>query len=274
MTVLDRILADTRDLVARRKRDTPRHVLEQRPAFRAPTLSLARALRPTHPTDAPAVLAEFKRASPSAGVIRSDATVTEVVRAYKAGGAAALSILTEPLHFRGSLEDLAVARLATDLPLLRKDFIVDEYQLVEARAYGADAVLLIATALDAAQLRDLHDAATGLGLTPLVELYDPAELDRVELDQVRVLGVNNRDLRTFSVDPLRAARVLEHVPSSIVRVAESGLRSPDDLAAVRRHGVDAVLIGEALMRERDAERALRRLRLGAADRLRPTLCAA
>lgn len=258
MSVLDRIVHDTRELVARRKAEVPVRVLESRPAFHAPTLSLVKALR--RDTPEPAVIAEIKKASPSAGVIRPDFNPVEIAREYKRAGAAALSVLTEPLHFRGSLADLAAVRLATDLPVLRKDFIVDEYQLIEARAYGADAVLLIATVLDKTELRDLHDAALALGLTPLVELYDPAELEKVDLDKVQVLGVNNRDLATFEVDPLRAARVLQAVPAQIVRVAESGLRTAEDLANVRRRGLDAALIGEAFMRAPSPGLALRRLR--------------
>jgi indole-3-glycerol phosphate synthase len=258
MSILDRIVADTRELTARRRKETPVSVLESRAAFTAPTLPLAAALR--QPTPEPAVIAEVKRSSPSAGVLRTDFDPAALAREYKVGGAAALSILTEPTYFGGSLEDLAAARRVADLPILRKDFVVDSYQLVEARAYGADAVLLIASILDAAELRDLHDAATDLGLTPLVELYDASELDRVDLDQVRVIGVNNRDLSTFTVDPLRAARVLQVLPPEIVRVAESGMRTGGHLAAVRRHGVDAVLIGETLMRAPRPGLALQRIR--------------
>ncbi len=257
MTILDQILTDTRALVLRRKSEVPLAALEARPAFRAPTLSLACALRRDGEL---AVIAEIKKASPSQGVIASDFHPVDTARAYKQAGAAAVSVLTEPTHFQGSLDTLAKVRLGTDLPLLRKDFIVDPYQLVEARAYGADAVLLIAAALDPVQLCDLHDAATDLGMECLVELHDESELATVDLDRVNILGVNNRDLKTFEVDVERAPRVLADVPERIVRVAESGLRNATDLAMLYRQGIDAVLIGETFMRARHPGDALRQLR--------------
>ncbi|MEM6782334.1 MAG: indole-3-glycerol phosphate synthase TrpC [Bacteroidota bacterium] len=259
MSILDRIVADTRDLVQRRQATVPAAVLEARPAFRAPTLSLARSLRRTDPAAPPAVIAEIKKASPSEGVIRPNFDVPGIARAYKAAGAAAISVLTEPTHFQGALGNLDTARFATDLPLLRKDFIVDTYQLIEARAFGADAVLLIAAVLDAAQLRDLHQAATDLGLSCLVEVYEPSELAKLDLDQIEILGVNNRDLRTFEVDIDHSVRVLARVPDHIVTVSESGLTSPADLAHVRRGGIDAVLIGTAFMRAARPGDALRAL---------------
>jgi indole-3-glycerol phosphate synthase len=253
MTILDRIIDATRALVARRKDHVPMARLEEQPLFHAPTRPLAAALRQA---EGLAFLAEIKQASPSKGVLRADFDPVEIARSYARHGAAALSVLTEPTFFQGSLDDLARVRQAVDLPLLRKDFIVDPYQLVEARAHGADAVLLIAAVLDRAQLHDLHQAATGLGLSCLVELYDPGELDRVDLDHVRILGVNNRDLRTFEVDVARSLRVFAHVPPGVVRVSESGLRGAAELAHLHRHGVDAVLIGETFMRAADPGAAL------------------
>ncbi|MEM1042517.1 MAG: indole-3-glycerol phosphate synthase TrpC [Bacteroidota bacterium] len=256
MNTLDRILDDTRALVARRKTEASVADLEARPAFSAPTRPFAGALR----RDDLAVIAEIKKASPSQGVIRPDFDPVEIAGQYERGGAAALSVLTEPLYFQGSLDILAAVRAATDLPILRKDFVVDEYQLVEARAYGADAVLLIAAALDPAALHDLHDAATDLGLACLVELHAEAELEALDLARVQVLGVNNRDLRTFEVDIERAPRVLAGVPERIARVAESGLKTAADLALLRRRGIDAVLIGETFMRAPDPGAALAGLR--------------
>ena len=244
MTILHRIVSDTRELVANRKQTITIRDLEALPYFTGPTLPFAAALR----KDDLAVIAEIKRASPSKGPIRPDLDAGNIAKQYKNGGAAALSILTEPLHFGGNLEDLVAAREAVDLPLLRKDFIVDPFQLVEARAHGADAVLLIATVLDRHQLYDLHQAANELRLSCLVEVYALEELDRIDFDQVAVLGVNNRDLHTFEVDVDRALAILAEVPSGVVTVAESGLRTAQDFAKVRRHSIDAVLVGESFMR--------------------------
>lgn len=256
-TILDQILADTRALVAERQAVTPAAALAKRPAFHAPTLSLARALRRP---DGPAYVAECKRASPSEGVIRAEYDPAATARAYKQAAAAAVSVLTEPAHFQGSLEHLAAVRHAVDLPVLRKDFVVDAYQLVEARAYGADAVLLIAAALDPAHLHDLLDAARDLGLGVLVEVHDERELDAIDLDRVDVLGANSRDLKTFSVDLDRAGRVFARLPARIVRVAESGIRTAEDAARLRAAGADAFLVGTHLMRSADPGRALAALR--------------
>ena len=256
-TILDQILADTRALVDERKAVTPAAALMRRPAFHAPTLSLARALRRP---DGPAVIAECKRASPSEGVIRREYRPADVARSYKQAAAAAISVLTEPTHFQGSLDDLAEVRHAVDLPVLRKDFVVDEYQLVEARAYGADAVLLIVAALEPARLAALVGAARELGLGVLVEVHDDAEVDELDLDAVDVLGVNSRDLRTFEVDLGRAERIFATLPDRIVRVAESGIRTAQDAARLRRAGADAFLVGTHFMSQPDPGRALATLR--------------
>lgn len=271
MTFLARILDDTRAHVERQKCLMPLRALEERPSFSAPTLPFGDVLRRRAQQGGPAIIAEMKKASPSAGPLRTDFRPADLAAQYRASGAAAISILTEPVHFQGSLEHLAAARFATDLPLLRKDFVIDEYQLVEARAYGADAVLLIAAALEPGQLRYLHRAALDLGLTPLVEIHHEHELERVDLDHVQVLGVNNRDLTTFEMDTGRAERVLRHIPERIVRIAESGLRSADDLVRAIRVGVDAFLIGEAFMRSAHPGRALQRLRTETAEQLRRPL---
>ena len=256
-TILDQILDDTRALVAERKATTPAAALMKRPAFHAPTLPLARALRRP---DGPAYVAECKRASPSEGVIRPEYHPAQTARAYKQAAAAAISVLTEPTHFQGSLEHLAAVRHAVDLPVLRKDFVVDEYQLVEARAYGADAVLLIVAALPPALLHDLLDAARDLGLGVLAEVHEEKELDGLDLDRVDVLGANSRDLKTFTVDLDRAGRVFSHLPARIVRVAESGIAGAEDAARLRDAGADAFLVGTHLMRQPDPGRALAALR--------------
>lgn len=255
MTILDKIVADTRDLVARRKQKIPVSSLKDFPYYQSPTLSFEAALRSRNL----AIIAEIKKASPSKGVIRHDFDVQEIAREYKLNGASAISVLTEPDYFQGSLENLKLARQAVDLPLLRKDFIIDPYQVYEARAYGADGILLIAAVLEKNQLRDLHDAAASLGLSCLVEVYDIQELDRIDFDQVRILGVNNRNLHTFTVDIDHSLRVFEVAPVDLVRVSESGLRTAADLTHLRRNGIDAVLIGERFMQAREPGLMLRKL---------------
>lgn len=202
----------------------------------------------------------LKKASPSKGILRREFNVSDIAQQYKWYGAAAISVLTEPDFFQGSLEHLEAARRTVDLPLLRKDFILDPYQLIEARAYGADAVLLIAALLDPVQLHELYDMATELGLSCLVEVHAEAELDQLDLDRIEILGVNNRNLHNFEVDVTQAVRVLQRVPAHIVRVAESGLRTAEELAYLRRNGIDAVLIGETFMRALEPGRALEALR--------------
>jgi indole-3-glycerol phosphate synthase len=192
-------------------------------------------------------------------VIRADLQLEEVVGAYERGGAAALSVLTEGPSFGGSLDDLRAARAASALPILRKDFIIDAYQLHEAVAAGADAILLIVAALDRADLEALHETALSLGLAALVEVHDESELERAAALGARLIGINNRDLTTLRVDIRRTFELLPGVPDGATVVAESGLRSASDLSELEDAGVDAVLIGEALMRSADIEAACRAL---------------
>jgi indole-3-glycerol phosphate synthase len=207
------------------------------------------------------LIAEHKRRSPSAGEIRAGTTVRDIVGAYERGGAAALSILTEPFHFGGGLDDLREARAATELPVLRKDFIVDPYQLYEAAAAGADAILLIVAALDPRDLNTLLQQARALDLDALVEVHDERELEvALEVD-ADVLGINNRDLSDFSVDIERTYELLSDVPAGKTVVSESGFSSREQLDDLERVGVDAVLIGETLMRAEDVEAAVRALTL-------------
>ncbi|PQJ34186.1 indole-3-glycerol phosphate synthase [Salinibacter sp. 10B] len=244
--VLDKIIADTRELVAKRKKETPIAELKDRPFYdeREP-LSLVEALQESGMS----FIAEVKKASPSKGVIREDFDPARIAQQYAANDTSAISVLTEPLHFQGSLEHLAWIRAhVPDVPLLRKDFIVDPYQLVEARAVGADAVLLIATALAPGQLSELHAAATELGLSCLVEVYSREDLEKIDWEQVSILGVNNRDLTSFEVDIENSLRIFENVPRSVGRVAESGLSDPETLVRLREAGVNGVLIGEHFMR--------------------------
>jgi indole-3-glycerol phosphate synthase len=205
------------------------------------------------------VIAEHKRRSPSAGPIRDDLELEDVVAAYERGGAAALSILTEGPSFDGSLDDLRAARAATGLPLLRKDFIVDAYQVQESFAAGADAILLIVAALRPQELESLHAQALGLGLSVLVEVHDEPELDAALSLAARIIGINNRDLKTLQVDTARTYELLPRLAGRALVVAESGFGRPDQLDELARAGVDGVLIGEALMRSPDVEAACRAL---------------
>ncbi|MHB8233957.1 MAG: indole-3-glycerol phosphate synthase TrpC [Solirubrobacteraceae bacterium] len=253
-SVLARILDGTREELVRRKRELPQRRLQDMLPQGA-----TRSLRAALATPEIAVIAEFKRRSPSAGVLREGAQVGEMVDAYARGGAAALSVLTEGPGFGGSLDDLRAARKQSELPILRKDFVVDEYQLLEARAAGADAALLIVAALDAKQLEHLHDVALELGLEVLVEVHDRSELERALAVQARVIGVNNRDLRDFSVDVARTSELRAAIPAGVTVVSESGISEPTQLQALQAEGVDAVLVGELLMRAADPAGALREL---------------
>jgi indole-3-glycerol phosphate synthase len=255
VTVLDRIVEDTRDEVSRRREAMPLARLEaaiaERPAGRPFSEAL---LRPGI-----SVIAEHKRRSPSAGLIREGSSVKAVVAAYERGGAAALSILTEPFHFGGALDDLREARAASELPVLRKDFVVDPYQLYESAVAGADAILLIVAALEPDELFELLREARGLDLDALVEVHDERELDVALEVEADVLGMNNRDLTDFSVDIDRTYALLSDVPAGKTVVSESGYSTRAQLDELERVGVDAVLIGETLMRADDIEAAARAL---------------
>jgi indole-3-glycerol phosphate synthase len=255
LSVLDRIVETTREEIERRREITSLADLEAALAAREEPRPFQEALsRPGI-----SLIAEHKRRSPSAGVIREGAEVADVVRAYERGGAAALSILTEPFHFGGSLEDLVAAREATHLPVLRKDFVVDPYQLYESAAAGADAVLLIVAALEPAELGALQRQAWDLDLDVLVEVHDEEELETALDVEAEIIGINNRDLGDFSVDIERTYELLSDVPAGKTVVSESGFSTRDQLDDLDRVGVDAVLIGETLMRADDLEAACREL---------------
>jgi indole-3-glycerol phosphate synthase len=252
---LEEIVQATRDSLARRKRDRPIAELEHELASRAEGRPFQEAL--SHPGTS--LIAEHKRRSPSAGVIREGASVTEIVQAYEHGGAAAISVLTEEAHFGGSLDDLYEARRATELPILRKDFCVDLYQLYEAKVAGADAVLLVVGSLRQDDLERLYAEAQALDLDAIVEVHDEEELDRaLELD-VDVIGINNRNLEDFTVDIQTTVDLLAAIPTGKTVVSESGIRSRQEIEELERVGVDAVLIGETLMRAPDPEDAVREL---------------
>ncbi|HYX68117.1 MAG TPA: indole-3-glycerol phosphate synthase TrpC [Terriglobales bacterium] len=207
----------------------------------------------------PAVIAELKRASPSRGVLRGSFPVARLAVELEQGGAAALSVLTEEEHFQGSLANLCEASAATHLPCLRKDFIVDEFQVLEAKANGADAVLLIAAALPAAELEALARQARELGLDVLCEVHDEGDLERAAAAGCGLIGVNSRDLRTFQVDLGTLLRLAPRLPADVVRVAESGIRSAEEMRRLRDVGYQAFLIGESLMKAESPGQALRRL---------------
>jgi indole-3-glycerol phosphate synthase len=262
---LDTILAATRATVAASKSHTPLPELERRAARHRPR-GWVEALRHRAAT-APAVIAEIKKASPSKGLIRADFDVEWLARRYRAGGAAALSVLTDEPYFQGGLRNLELASDSTPLPCLRKDFIVDEYQIVEARAHRADAILLIVAALTDAQLRHLAQVASGFSLDVLVEVHTAEELDRL-LETLGpggadAIGVNNRDLRTFQVAQETSLALVERIPAGPVRVTESGISTAEDIARLRKAGFDAFLIGESLMRQPDPGAALADLLTGA-----------
>jgi len=261
LSVLDRIVEATRDEVERRREVTPLAELEAALDGRPESRPFQEAL--TRPGIS--LIAEHKRRSPSAGVLREGAELTEVVQAFERGGAAALSILTEPFHFGGSLDDLRAARAATHLPVLRKDFIVDAYQLYESAAAGADAILLIVAALDAEVLRDLQREAWGLDLDVLVEVHDGEELESALKVEAEVIGINNRDLGDFTVDIERTYELLSDIPTGKTVVSESGFSTREQLDELDRVGVDAVLVGETLMRAQDLEAACRELTGGAEE---------
>lgn len=257
-TVLDTILASTRANLAASKADVSVADLERRAAEHRPR-GWAAALR-RHAQTGPAIIAEIKKASPSKGLIRADFDPVWLARRYRAGGAAALSVLTDEPYFQGSLRNLELASAAAPLPCLRKDFMVDEYQIVEARAHRADAILLIAAALTNAELQRFAAAAHSLSLDVLVEVHTADELDRV-LDSLGengadAIGVNNRDLRTFEVTLETSLALIDSIPSSVVRVAESGIATAGDIARLRHAGFTAFLIGETLMRQPDPGDAL------------------
>lgn len=208
------------------------------------------------------LIAEVKKASPSKGVIRDDFHPAQIAAAYELGGASCISVLTDRHFFQGHLDYLKAVREVCDLPVLRKDFILSEYQIYEARAAGADAVLLIAECLNPDTLRQLHDCASELGMTALVEFYDHENLQMVLDCQPRLVGVNNRDLKTFEVDLLHSCRIRKQVPDEIVFVSESGIFTHDDVMEIARWDVDAMLVGESLMRQEDIVDAVKTL-LGA-----------
>jgi indole-3-glycerol phosphate synthase len=253
---LDELVHATRDAVRRRQHEHPLSELAAQVETGREGRPFAEALsRPNT-----SLIAEHKRRSPSAGAIREGASCAEIVTAYERGGAAAVSVLTEEAHFGGSLADLREARATTELPILRKDFTIDPYQLYEAKLAGADAVLLVVGSLEEPELESLYAQALELDLDALVEIHDVEELERaLELLDCDVIGINNRNLSDFSVDIQRTFDLLADVPPGKVVVSESGIHHREQIEELEQVGVDAVLVGEALMRSPDPEAAVREL---------------
>jgi indole-3-glycerol phosphate synthase len=256
---LKRILARKQEEVAERRARVPLAELQARNADAGPTRGFAEAVASRVARGEAAVIAEVKKASPSKGVIRADFDPAAIARSYEAGGAACLSVLTDVDFFQGADACLVAARNACSLPVLRKDFVVDAYQLHEARALGADCVLLIAAALGDAQLAEFAFTADQLGMDVLVEVHDLDELERALPVPARLLGINNRNLRTFEVSLQTTLDLQEAVPRDRVLVTESGILARADVALMRQAGVHAFLVGEAFMRQPDPGTALREL---------------
>jgi indole-3-glycerol phosphate synthase len=253
MSVLDDIVAGVREDLERRRSATSEadlraHLLEVPPALDP---------MPGFRTVGSSVVAEVKRRSPSKGDLASIPDPAALATTYQRGGAAAVSVLTEERHFGGSLADLDAVRAAVEIPVLRKDFVVDHYQLLETRAHGADLALLIVAALPGDQLRDLYDRALELGLTPLVEVHDESEAERAAELGASLVGVNARDLTTLDVDPATFGKVAPLLPDDVVLVAESGIAGPADVRRFVSEGAQVVLVGEALVRDGDPEGAVR-----------------
>jgi indole-3-glycerol phosphate synthase len=257
--ILRRILAVKREELAAARARESLPALRARAEARRDVRDFEAALAARIAQGAAAVIAEVKKASPSKGVLRADFDPAAIGRSYAQGGAACLSVLTDVQFFQGAPAYLEAARAASGLPALRKDFIVDEYQLAEARAWGADAALLIVAALDDAQLRDLEQAALGLGLAVLVEVHDAYELERALALRTPLLGVNNRDLRSFQVSLRTTLDLLPRIPAGRRVVTESGILAPADVRTMRDSGVQAFLVGEAFMRAPDPGAELARL---------------
>jgi len=254
--ILDEILTETRRTVAASRKAVPFAAIEHRAAVAPAPRSLARSLRAAAGMGC---IAEFKRRSPSQGWLHPAAEVVPVARAYEAAGAAGMSVLTDAPFFGGSLDDLRQARATVALPILRKDFIVDAYQVAEARAVGADAVLLIVAALADAELAGLLAEVERWGMEALVEAHDAGEARRAVAAGAKLVGVNHRDLRTFEMNMDLAVTLRPLVPADRLLVAESGIKSADDVRRLRAAGVDAILVGESLMRAADPTAELRAL---------------
>jgi len=247
MHILDKIIQEKQKEVAFRKVQLPISQLEEAPLFTRQCLSLSKKLQ-----ESPSgIITEFKRKSPSESEINRSVEIEDVARGYEAAGASGMSVLTDNLFFGGDLDDLVAARNSTTLPLLRKDFIIDEYQLYEAKAHGADVILLIAAALSPEKIVELARLAQQLGMEVLLEVHNATELKNSFTSGIQMLGVNNRDLKTFKVDIRTSIDLAAHAPGGVTLVSESGLKTPDDVRTIRKAGYSGFLIGTHFMRQPD-----------------------
>ena len=257
--ILDTIIATKREEITARSQATPVDVLRERCDAAGPTRGVAAALTAAAAEARPGVIAEIKKASPSKGVIREDFDPVAIARSYAAHGATCLSVLTDEQYFQGSDRYLQDVREAVSLPVIRKDFTVDEYQVYEARALGADCILLIAAALNIMRLTVLNQLAKGLGLDVLIEVHDQTELEAALSLRPTMVGINNRNLKTFETSLHTTIDLLPHIPNDVTVVTESGIGSVDDVSLMRAHGVHCFLVGEAFMRAPEPGAALAEL---------------
>ena len=254
MTILDKIIERKHIEVAQAKARVPLSTLESRPLFARECHVLRTAMLDPAKTG---IIAEYKRASPSKGIINDRVTVTDVVSGYEQAGASAVSVLTDPDFFKGSLDDLIEARAALQLPLLRKEFIIDTYQIAEAKAHGADIILLIASALTRQEVETLSAYAKSLGMNVLLEVHDRAELERSIMDSIDAIGVNNRNLKDFTVSIEHSLQLVSLIPDQFIKVSESGISDPGTIKLLRQAGFQGFLIGENFMKTTDPAAAIR-----------------